>query len=722
MKKILLFLSLLALTATVPKIPPAGPPAEPPVGPPAGCEILWDTYGVPHIFADTDEGLLYGYGWAQAQAHGNLILRLYGQSRGRGAEFLGETYAEADRWVLLNSIPERAKTWYAVQTPPFKKLLDSFARGVNDYAARNPAKISASVKPFLPVTGVDLLAHSMRVIHYQFVAPSVAAKVAEAQLPDQNGSNTWAIGPSRSASGKALLLTNPHLPWQDFYTYFEAQLHAPGTSSYGICRVGFPCMTMFFNDDVATAQTVNTNDGQDFYQLTLKEGGYLFDGEVKAFSVKSKTLKIRQEDGSLKEEKITVKESVHGPVVAEKSGRAVAMRVAGLDRPGMLQEYWDLMHAKNLNEFQRVLSRLQVPMFTYSYADRDGHILNLFNAEVPRRNVAAGVPNDYKTWNGLVPGDKSENLWKSYLSYDELPKSVDPPGGWLQNCNESPWTVTFPMPNDPAKFPAYLAPPPAMSFRTQRSVRMLMEDDKISLDELIQYKHSTRMELADRILDDLEKAVGSTENSEAKQALAVLKTWDRQCNADSRGAVLFEAFVKEWAKPAGGFSRISTASPLFAKPWDTADPINTPDGIAQPAEAVKALETAARQVKKDHGGLDVTWGAVYHFKIPASDGTLTDVPANGGPGPMGVFRVMTFAATGRAMANSIRPFHGDTYVAAIELSTPIKARTLIGYGNASQPGSQHHTDQLPLMQQQKLRTAWLTKTEILQHLELRERL
>ncbi len=696
MKNLLPLLVLLALTATAQK---PKPPSE----------ILWDTYGIPHIFAATDEGLFFGYGYAQAEAHGDLILRLYGQSRGRGAEFLGEDYADDDEWVLLNSIPERAAAWYAAQTPQFRKLLDAFARGVNTYAADYPGRLSAAVKAFLPVTGVDLLAHSMRVIHYQFVAPPGPAATAAARLPDQNGSNTWAIAPKRSASGKALLLANPHLPWEDFYVYFEAHLVGPGTNAYGITRVGFPCLTMAFTDDLGYANTVNTHDGQDFYELTLKDGGYLFDGAVKPFLSKEKTLKIRQPDGSLREERLTVRESVHGPVVAERGSKAVAMRVAGIDRPGMLQQYWDMCRAKNLPEFERILSRLQIPMFTFSYADRAGHILNLFNATVPRRESG-----DYKRWSGTVPGNTSQTLWTSYLRYDELPKSIDPPSGWLQNCNESPWTVTFPMPNDFHHFPAYLAPPPGMSFRTQHSVRMLMEDAKISLEELIRYKHSTRLELADRILDDLENATSMAQNEEAREAMRVLKTWDRQTNADSRGAVLFEAFAEEWTKSTGGITKLGTASPLFAKPWNPADPINTPDGLANPTAAVEALTAAARRVKTTHGRLDVPWGEVYHFKIWGKD-----LPANGGPGPLGAFRVMTFG--NRAAKGTVLPLHGDTYVAAIEFSTPVKARALIGYGNASQPGSSHRTDQLGLMQRQQLRPVWRTRAEVLKHLEKRQK-
>src|SRR5215216_6374803 len=71
-----------------------------PVGSPgsAEAELLWDTWGVPHIFADDTVNLFYGFGWAQMHAHGDLLLRLYGQARGRPAEYWGERYLESDRW------------------------------------------------------------------------------------------------------------------------------------------------------------------------------------------------------------------------------------------------------------------------------------------------------------------------------------------------------------------------------------------------------------------------------------------------------------------------------------------------------------------------------------------------------------------------------------------------------------------------------------------------
>src|SRR5580658_2532834 len=84
--------------------------------PAKGTEILWDQYGIPHIFAADHPSLFYAYGYAQMEAHAELLLRLYAQARGRAAEFYGESYVDSDRWVRVNGIPERATTWATQQS------------------------------------------------------------------------------------------------------------------------------------------------------------------------------------------------------------------------------------------------------------------------------------------------------------------------------------------------------------------------------------------------------------------------------------------------------------------------------------------------------------------------------------------------------------------------------------------------------------------------------
>ena len=133
-------------------------------------DIVWDSYGVPHVFARNTQGLFYGFGYAQLQAHGDLILHLYAEARGRAAEYWGEKFADSDRYLVANDVWGRAQDWYKQQTPEMKNNLDAFAAGMNAYAADHPEGLSPEVKVVLPVSGVDVIAHWERVMEYLYIA------------------------------------------------------------------------------------------------------------------------------------------------------------------------------------------------------------------------------------------------------------------------------------------------------------------------------------------------------------------------------------------------------------------------------------------------------------------------------------------------------------------------------------------------------------------------
>lgn len=663
-------------------------------------EILWDRWGVPHILAADSRELFYAYGWAQMQNHANLILRLYGESRGRAAEYWGAEHLDQDKWIRTVGIPTRAQEWYAAQTPELKGFLDAFVQGVNGFAAAHPNRISAESQVVLPVKPVDPLALAHRVIHFEFVTNRRSAQALEDALGRTGGSNAWAIGPSRSASGHAMLLANPHLPWSQFFRWFEAHLVSPDLNFYGAGLVGQPILAIGFNRNLGWTHTVNTHDGADHYALDLAGNGYRWDGRIQEFQRREATLKVKQEDGSLRSEKLEILHSVHGPVIARKRNRAVALRVVGLYQTDLISQYLDMARASSLDQFERALARLQMPMFTVIYADRDGRILSLFGGLTPRR------PAGQWNWSRLIPGNTSRTLWTEYHSYEQLPKVVDPPSGWVQNANEPPWTTTLPYQLDADAYPDYMAPR-FMSFRAQRSARMLDEDQQITFEEMIEYKHSTRMELADRILDDLLPAARDYGGTQGDRAADVLEAWDREADADSRGAVLFDAFWGEFARAMRGKSP-------FAVPWSEAEPMNSPDGLADPRTAAQALSSAAAKVEQTYGSMDVSWGEVVRL----ARGGL-DLPANGGPGALGVFRVV-FTREGENERR--RVIGGDSFVAAVEFGPELRARVINAPGNSSDPDSPHFADQLQLFAEKRLRSAWLTLEEIEANLERREKL
>ncbi|MBD0304451.1 MAG: acylase, partial [Tolypothrix sp. T3-bin4] len=601
---------------------------------------------------------------------------------------------ESDKWVLTMGVPERAGSWYSAQNRAFRSYLDAFATGINTYAKEHSDLIDDSVEVVLPVKGEDVLAHLQRVLNFTFVVDPGKVAGVSSQEP-KAGSNGWAIAPKRSANSHAMLLANPHLPWSDLFLWYEAQITAPGIDAYGASLVGIPVLNIAFNDNLGWTHTVNTHDGWDAYELNLSSNGYRFDGKIRPFETKNLSLKVKQKDGTLLEQPLVVKSSVHGPIVSEKDGKAIALRVVGLDRPGVLEQWWDMARSQNLTQFQKVLERLQLPMFTVMYADKEGHIMHLFNGQVPVRQQG-----DFKYWEGIIPGDSSKTLWTKIHPYQDLPRVIDPPSGWLQNANDPPWTTTFPTAIKANDYPAYMAPR-FMDFRAQRSARMLAEDDKISFEEMIAYKHSTRMELADRILDDLIPAANQYGNELAKRAASVLEAWDRQANADSKGAVLFASWVQAM-----------DLDKTFSKPWSEKSPRTTPDGLINPENAVATLSTVAAKVEKTYGTLDVPWGEVFRLKY----GNV-DLPANGGDGELGIFRVLNYAP---AENGRFQPFAGDSYVAAIEFSNPVKAMALTSYGNSTQPGSTSADQQLAMFAKKQLRPVWRTQQEILAHLEERK--
>ncbi len=649
-------------------------------------QIAWDTWGVPHISADNIEDLFYAQGWAQMHNHANLILELYGSSRGKGAEYWGQSKFENDMLIHTLGFDALADEWETKQDPEIKTIYTAFIKGMNAYAAAHPEAIDEKNNIVLPLTTKDMNMHSMYVIFTRFIAGNDLGRVQ--QWPDM-GSNTYAISPQRSASGKAMLVQNPHLPWWQEFLFFESHLNLQGKNMYGATLVGFPGIAIGFNENLGWSHTDNTIDNADTYELELKDGGYLLDGLRKEFKASSTIIKIKQEDGTMVDKEIPIMHTVHGPVVNKTDDKVLALRMVGLDRPDMFLQWWRMINSATFDEFESALKMAQIPFWNVMYADKQGDIFYLFNGLVPKRSSG-----DWAYWDRVIPGGRSADVWTEVHAYADLPKVKNPTVGWLQNANDPPWTSTIPMTLDPADFPSYMAPQ-SMYFRPQRSARMLIEDESITFDELVDYKLSTHLEFADRILDDLFAAVDASSSEKAKEAKKVLENWDREADADSKGMLLFYS----WARK---FNVWKTAN--YTEQWSMAKPNTTPDGLADPDRAVQLLEETAIEIETKFGSLDTPWGDYYRIKYNGKN-----LPANGIDGAMGVFRV---AWPGGADDNNMFVGGGDSWVGVIEFGDEIKAKVLLSYGNATQKDSPHNGDQLVLFSNKELRDAWFTKAQV----------
>ncbi|MCG7757094.1 MAG: penicillin acylase family protein, partial [Nitrosomonas sp.] len=259
--------------------------------------------------------------------------------------------------------------------------------------------------------------------------------------------------------------------------------------------------------------------------------------------------------------------------------------------------------------------------------------------------------------------------------------------------------------------------------RELQSLRMLASRSRMSFAELIAAKHSTHSLAADQLLDDLLSIAPASNDPLVHQAAAIWHQWDRQFLAESRGARLFSLWFEKWveatiakairANPDYVFTPDQLLGGLFySQPFDSSEPLITPHGLADKPLALNALREAIAQLLAETGRLDITWGEAARLRRDGSD-----LPGNGADTDLGVFREIVYEpdADGK-----LKSSYGDSFIAVIEFSKPVRAQVLMTYGNATQPPFFETYNPLELAAKQQLRPAWRNRNEIEDNMKLRE--
>jgi acyl-homoserine-lactone acylase len=719
-------------------------------------EILWDTYGIPHVYGPDLLTVVRGYGYAQMENQAETILTNAATARGRSAEYFGpgadNANVQSDILVRTEDIPRRAKRWLRDGGAFQRNVIKAFVYGANEYVNRHRDRLDPTIQQVLPLVATDIPSIEQQTLEFTIMTeqdnvPALMAAWEQGGLAAANtlahrlksdGSNGWALAPQKSASGHAILMGNPHLPWGNnqpipslgVFQWMEVNLvtgnpASPTLNASGVAFPGSPFLNIAYSDNIGWTHTNNTIKNADLYELTLDANGrYWFGGAALPLQHRQDVIKIRQNSGAFTDQTIDIYSSIHGPIVDRKGDTALALRVAGLDAPSLVTQYWDMIRAQNLEDFAAALSELQLPFFNVIYADRQGQIMYAFNGLQPVRQTGS-----YAKYAGILPGDDPEALWTATMPWAALPRAINPPGGFVANSNNPPWTSTFPEVMDPARFPEYISPN-FMAPRPQNAASALLSIPKLTTDQILAAKESTHMVLADEVLPDLLAAAQASSDATARQAALVLASWDRTGDAASKGGVLFERWyntaIADPAMPQDDTISFYAPYPKFRIGWSADKPLTTPEGLANPTQAVSDLIVAAQAVQKAYGSLDVAWGDVHKTVLAGHDKTFMQVtPVSNDPesGPDDLFGPVRVVNPFPAQdgTQNLWSFGGDGYVQIVEFAPDgAHAQAVLGYGNASRPGSQHITDQLPFFNAKTLRPVWRTRQEVEQHTIARE--
>jgi len=701
--------------------------------------ILRDTYGVPHIFGQTDADAAYGMAYAHSEDDFLTIQQVLLAARGDLATVYGPDSAPADYLVEFLRIWDVVDSKYDTLSPDTRAVVEAYADGLNVYAAYHPDE---ALPGLFPVHGKDIIAASVEKVPLFFGLDSTIGhlfsddpepvptptKVAYnwlygmrafnntialggvlaaedggwsinnsvVKIPEPNteityNSNAFAIGPGRTSDGQTYLDVNSHQPYTGPVAWYEAHIHSDeGWDMVGGTFPASPVILHGHNRDLGWAMTVNHPDVVDVYRLTINPDDpnqYMFDGEWLDLEVRDAKLEIKL-IGNLQ---ITVKRealwSVYGPAVRTE-GHTYAIRYANINKVGLMEQFYRMNKASNFEEWQNAMRLQEIPVFNAVYADKEGTIYYLYNGSIPVRD-----PN--YDWTNYLPGDTSKTLWTEYLPFDDLPQVLNPPSGFVQNANGTPFRTTLGAGNpDPSIYSPTLDIDTDISNRSLRMLELFGNDESITPEEFVQYKFDMQYS-KDSIISQLVQMISDTQmpTPDSARAQEILRNWNMRTDPDNIGAaIMMYTLISLDNKYPGSFKFSELGQ-----------------GDVNQSMLKEAFIDAVDKLIQHFGRVDVKWGDINRL----IRGTV-DLPIGGGPDIL--------HATYGALQDDgrLKITDGDSYVMLViwNKDGKVSATSVHQFGSSTlDENSPHYADQAPLMANRQLKPVWFDVEDIRANLE-----
>ncbi|MBC2667939.1 penicillin acylase family protein [Novosphingobium piscinae] len=681
--------------------------------PPAKVTIQRDEWGIPHIHGRTDADAVYGMIYAQAEDDFARIEQNYLVNLGRLAEAEGESAVWQDLRQRLWVDPAELKADYARSPAWLRRLMDAWAAGLNAYLADHPAvkpRVIAHWEPWMALSftegsiGGDIERVPLSQLEAFYTRRRLALTALERGIDfrDPSGSNGFAIAPARSASGKALLLINPHT---SFYFRAEQQVTSDeGLNAYGAATWGQFFIYQGFNAKAGWMHTSSTIDNVDEFAETVEtrpDGTlvYRYGDQLRPVTVRPVTLKVRQSDGSLAERSFTTYATHHGPIVRQENGKWIAW--AMMYRPlAALQQSYLRTKAVDRAGFLKVAALQANSSNNTLFADSKGAIAYLHPQFVPVRDQRF----DYRK---PVDGSDPRTDWQGLHPLAELPQVLQARVGWAFNVNNWPWTAAGPDSPRRGAFPVYMDQV-GETARGPHAERVLAEGGRFSLESLVQAAYDPWLPAFERTLPALVAAHQRQPEARRDGPVALLRDWDRKWALDSTATSL-AVFWGEALWAAG--AEQAKAEGLNQWDWLTTRPTD--------AQRLAALDAAVARLTADFGSWQVPWGQINRFQRLSGAIELSyDDSKPSTPVPFTASTWGSLAAFGARPHPGVKRFYGDkgnSFVAAVEFGPRVRALAIMAGGQSGDPASPHFVDQVPRYVAAELRPVWFYPDELKPH-------
>ncbi|TFH73874.1 acylase [Gammaproteobacteria bacterium LSUCC0112] len=684
-------------------------------------EIVRDDFGVAHIYAETDADAVFGFLYAQAEDDFPRIERNYTWAIGRLAEVEGESALYSDLRAKLYMSEDEAKAAYDAAPEWLRALCDAFADGLNFYLASNPhvqpklltrfenwmpfyffeGSIGGDIEA-IPTAGIEALysqadarvsalplASTVDLTAQPVIAQLPPAPLADTIFDEPAGSNGIAINGEMSASGNALLLINPHTSF-----FFRGEYHLvsdEGLNAYGAATWGQFFIYQGFNETTGWMHTSTFADFMDeFVHQVVNDNGelkYRFGDELRPIEISEVTLRYRTNvaegtDNSAAqyaERTFPIYRTHQGPITHMQDDQWVVTRINWNPVDALRQSY-QRMKTANYDEFREMMDIRTNSSNNTVFADAEGNIAYFHGNFMPRRDPQF----DYSQ---PVDGSNPATDWQGVHEVEETVMIVNPPNGWIQNSNATPFTVSGEYSPNPDNYPRYMAPD-AENFRQLNSVELLSSTSGLNINSLLDLAYDPTLKAFEQLIPGLVSAWEELEPDwpDLEQPIEALRGWNFDVSTDSVAMTLAHFYGMNAAQ------QIDTPAGMTQL-----EQINWLGTDASAVDKLRVFSETIVQLNESFGTWNTPWGDVNRFQRitgdinhPYSDNapSLAVGMASSRWGALASFGARAFPGTNRIYGNS-----GNSFVAVVEFGDKVEAISILAGGQSSDPASPHFDDQ-----------------------------
>ncbi|MBP8115524.1 MAG: penicillin acylase family protein [Chitinophagaceae bacterium] len=684
--------------------------------------IIRDNYGIPHIYGKTDADAVFGLLYAQCEDDFKRVEMNYIEKLGRMSEVKGESSLQDDLYIKLIIDSAEAVADYKKSPIWLQKLLNAYADGINYYLYKHPEVKPALLTRFKPwyqllwtdgsigaISTGDITENDVKKFYLGDTAPAVA-KTKDYFEEQVTGSNGFAIAPSKTASGNAILYINPHVT---FYFRPEVQVVSEeGLNAYGAVTWGQFFVYQGFNQYCGWMHTSGNMDVADMYnEKIVKKNDKLFYEYNKALKpVTQKIITLRyKKDDILHTKAITTYYTHHGPIMANRNGQWISVRGYNRSLTSLMQSFLRTK-TKGLEDYKKNMAMLANTSNNTVFADNKGNIAYWHGNYMPRRDKKLN-------WSNAVDGTTSATEWKGLHPVNETVHVYNPATGWIQNCNSTPFTVSGTSSPKKENYPAYMAPD-GENFRGINAARVLANENKFTIEKTIAAGYDQKLSamevLIPALVSSFEKNISATDSLYQTLAapIQVLKNWNYYSSENSVATTL----AIEWAqKLTTSIQRV-----YIDEGWDDqVTLVKKFAATASPQELLPPLAAVLKELTNKFGKWEVAWGEVNRYQRISSDiiqKYRDDQPsypvgfASASWGQLPSYNSRYYAGTKKRYGVS-----GNSFICAVEFGKKIKAKSLLAGGNSGDPSSKHFTDQLEMYTKGIFKDVLFYKEDVLKH-------